>query len=69
MKNLPFVEIGRRGNVRADCDLNKRTIHDLSEILCAPQVRYTISYKSFLQLVKTSYSNFTIVREIQTWYS
>ena len=39
--NLPFVEIGRRGNVRADGDLNKRRIYDLSELFCAPQVRYT----------------------------
>ena len=38
--NLPFVEIGRRGNVRADGDLNKRRIYDLSELFCAPQVRY-----------------------------
>ena len=37
--NLPFVEIGRRGNVRADCDLNERRIYDLSELFCAPQVR------------------------------
>ena len=32
--------IGRRGNVRADGDLNKRRIYDLSELFCAPQVRY-----------------------------
>ena len=38
--NLPFVEIGWRGNVRADGDLNKRRIYDLSELFCAPQVRY-----------------------------
>ena len=38
--NLPFVEIGRRGNVRADGDLNKRRVYDLSELFCAPQVRY-----------------------------
>ena len=36
----PFVEIGRRGNVRADGDLNKRRIYDLNELFCAPQVRY-----------------------------
>ena len=30
--NLPFVEIGRRGNVRADGDFNKRRIYDLSEL-------------------------------------
>ena len=35
-----FVEIGRRGNVRKDGDLNKRKIYDLSELFCAPQVRY-----------------------------
>ena len=40
MKLYFFVEIGGRGNVRADCDLNKRTIYDLSELLCAPQGRY-----------------------------
>ena len=40
--NLPFVEIGRRGNVRADGDLNKRRIYDLSELFCAPQVRYSV---------------------------
>jgi len=38
--NSPFVEIGRRGNVRADGDLNERRIYDLSELFCAPQVRY-----------------------------
>ena len=38
--NLPFVEIGRRGNVRADGDLSKRRIYDLSELFCAPQVGY-----------------------------
>ena len=31
----PFVEIGRRGNVRAGGDLNKRRIYDLSELFCA----------------------------------
>ena len=36
----PFVEIGRRGNVRVDGDLNKRRIYDLNELSCAPQVRY-----------------------------
>ena len=41
--NLPFVEIGQRGNVRADGDLNKRRIYDLSELFCAPQVRYRSS--------------------------
>ena len=35
----PFVEIGRRGNVRADGDLNKRS-ELLNELFCAPQVRY-----------------------------
>ena len=38
--NLPFVEIDQRGNVRADGDLNKRRIYDLSKLFCAPQVRY-----------------------------
>ena len=36
--NLSPVQ--RRGNVRADGDLNKRTIYALSELFCAPQVRY-----------------------------
>ena len=40
--NLPFAEIGRRGNVRADGDLNKRKIYDLSGLFCAPQVRYSL---------------------------
>ena len=30
--NLPFVEIGRRGNVRADGDLNKRRIFPVKGI-------------------------------------
>ena len=38
--NLPFLEIVWRGNVRADGDLNKRRIYDLSELFCAPLVRY-----------------------------
>ena len=36
--NLLFVEFGRRGNVRAEGDLKKRRIYDLSELFCAPQV-------------------------------
>ena len=36
----PFVEIGWRGNVRVDGDLNKRRIYDLNELFCAPQVWY-----------------------------
>ena len=38
--NLPFVEIGWAGNVRADGDLNKRRIYDFSELFSAPQVWY-----------------------------
>ena len=38
--NLLFVEIGWRGNVRSDGDLNKRRIYDLSKLFCASQVRY-----------------------------
>ena len=30
----------RKGNVRADGDLIKRRIYDLSELFCAPQARY-----------------------------
>ena len=30
----------RKGNVRADGDLIKRSIYDLSELFCAPQARY-----------------------------
>ena len=36
----PLVEIGRRGNVRADGDLSKRRIYNLNELFCAPQVQY-----------------------------
>ena len=43
--NLPFVEFGRRGNVRAEGDLNKRRIYDLSELFCAPQVRLGFDIK------------------------
>ena len=52
--NLPFVEIGRRGNVRADGDLNKRRIYDLNELFCAPQVRYTSQNLTRFSVSKSS---------------
>ena len=55
--NLPFVEIGRRGNVRADGDLNKRRIYDLSELFCAPQVRYSL-FGFYTQQNVNSVANF-----------
>ena len=63
--NLPFVEIGRRGNVRADGDLNKRRIYDLSELLCAPQVRYRSVYER--NRLFTIYQNFQSFHVQTAW--
>ena len=53
--NVPFAEIGRRGNVRADGDLNRRRIYDLSELFCAPQVRYTKCIENTFKAVQSTF--------------
>ena len=40
MQNYLLLRSVVEENVRADGDLNKRRIYDLSELFCAPQVRY-----------------------------
>ena len=56
--NLPFVEIGRRGNVRADSDLNKRRIYIHSFIYFLPLTRNTtIVYRNTLKIIYVQYAN------------
>ena len=43
--NLPFVEFGRRGNVRAEGDLKKRRIYDLSELFCAHKFDWVLTLR------------------------
>ena len=42
MQNYLLLRLVGEENVRADDDLNKRRIYDLSELFCAPQVRYKV---------------------------
>ena len=44
-RNIPLALVGYEMIIvnRADGDLNKRRIYDLTELFCAPQVRYTRS--------------------------